>query len=161
MESEKQMILQKTRTKAFQTDLCFRVSIFIKQKKKTKKTYYDDSWKWDWYAKVKGHTNGIKTHDSSNSRTNAFQKELFASVAIFIEKRKEITKDIIWRLVKMRFIRKRKGKHTWNQTKIVLPKTRTKAFQKDLCFSVSTFIKKRILKRHTMMISENNIYTPT
>ena len=37
MESEKQMILQKTRTKAFQTDLCFRVSIFIKQKKKQKR----------------------------------------------------------------------------------------------------------------------------
>ena len=62
----------------------------LNKKMTSKQIYYDDSWKWDVYANIKGNTHGIKQFHCSTSTTKACQNYLFCSVSIFITKIKRI-----------------------------------------------------------------------
>ena len=120
------------------------------------KTYYEESWKWDVYAKVK-ETMGINKHISSTSGAQAFQKDLCSCVSMCIKTKEEwIQKDIPWRIVKMRVIRQSNRKHKGNQKKTRFFKKHFKGTHARACRSALN--KKEIIhKIHTMTICENVI----
>ena len=108
------------------------------------KTYFDESRQWDVYANVKGNTKGIKQHNSSKLRAQAFKTELCSCVSMCIKQKKnEFKKDILWRFVNMRVIRQSKGKHKGNQQKNMIQQVGRRQFKKELCLCVSMFIKQK------------------